>query len=336
MTNRVTIIAEAAQGFEGDENLARLLVHAAASAKADAVKFQLVYADELATPENTYYDLFRQLEMPDDRWAKVAAETQQLGLDLIFDVFGTRSVCLAKRLGVAAVKIHTTDFFNHNLVQQAISSFDTVYFSAGGIIVDEIDEFLSMHSSDIAEKMVMLYGFQAEPTLLTDNNLRRLDSLRNRFPRLRIGFMDHSRGDTDEAGWLAVISLPFGVEAIEKHIMLDASLQLEDYVSAIDPREFERFVARIRAAEAALGQFSLEQTEAEIGYRGRVVKKVTATRDIAEGHVIRSEDVTLLRSSLSEAPADGKIMLERIEFAIGRQSRAQIWAGHAICQEDLK
>ncbi|NCV89142.1 MAG: hypothetical protein EBW19_02930, partial [Betaproteobacteria bacterium] len=42
----IKIIAEAAQGFEGDPLLARLLVRAAARAGADAVKFQLVYADE--------------------------------------------------------------------------------------------------------------------------------------------------------------------------------------------------------------------------------------------------------------------------------------------------
>jgi len=62
------IIAEAAQGFEGDPLLARLLVQAAARAGADAVKFQLVYADEIATPEYKYYDLFKKLEMPATCW----------------------------------------------------------------------------------------------------------------------------------------------------------------------------------------------------------------------------------------------------------------------------
>ncbi len=60
----VEIIAEAAQGYEGNVTQARLLARAAARAGADAVKFQLVYADELATPDYQYYDLFRNLEMP--------------------------------------------------------------------------------------------------------------------------------------------------------------------------------------------------------------------------------------------------------------------------------
>jgi hypothetical protein len=45
---KVQIIAELAQGFEGRPEQARLLLRAAAAAGADAAKYQLVYADELA------------------------------------------------------------------------------------------------------------------------------------------------------------------------------------------------------------------------------------------------------------------------------------------------
>ena len=54
---KVEIIAEMAQGFEGSFNQAKLLVKAAASAGANAVKFQLVYADELATNDYLHYNL---------------------------------------------------------------------------------------------------------------------------------------------------------------------------------------------------------------------------------------------------------------------------------------
>ena len=46
-TDSLLIIAEAAQGYEGDPGLARALVRAAAGAGADALKLQLVYAEEL-------------------------------------------------------------------------------------------------------------------------------------------------------------------------------------------------------------------------------------------------------------------------------------------------
>ena len=68
----VTVVAEAARGFEGDPTLARLLVRAARAGSADVVKFQLVLADELATRDYEYYDLFKQLEMSVGEWESVA------------------------------------------------------------------------------------------------------------------------------------------------------------------------------------------------------------------------------------------------------------------------
>src|SRR3990170_2917962 len=91
----VEIIAELAQGFEGNLEQARLLLKAAAAAGADAAKYQLVYADELAAADYTHYELFRSLEMPDAAWQQLAREAAALGIQLQVDIFGRRSLDLA-------------------------------------------------------------------------------------------------------------------------------------------------------------------------------------------------------------------------------------------------
>src|SRR5437660_12454431 len=101
---RIEIIAELAQGFEGRPEQARLLVRASAAAGADAAKFQLVYADELATPDYQYYDLFRSLEMPDAVWEALAKYAQALNIALYVAVFGERSIALAERVGTRSRK----------------------------------------------------------------------------------------------------------------------------------------------------------------------------------------------------------------------------------------
>ena len=67
----VEIIAEVAQGYEGNQKLAELLTLGAVRSGADAVKFQLVLADELAVPTYEYYDLFKSLEMEFSVWEHV-------------------------------------------------------------------------------------------------------------------------------------------------------------------------------------------------------------------------------------------------------------------------
>jgi N,N'-diacetyllegionaminate synthase len=328
----VTIIAEAAQGYDGDVTLARLLVRAAAAGRADAVKFQVIYADDLATPVYAYHGLFKTLEMSQSAWDAVGSEAKDRGIGLVCDVFGPRSLEVALALRADAVKLHSTDFFNRPLAEMAIARAPHVYFSAGGLEVDEIDAWLGRAGSVALDRLTMLYGFQAEPTPAGDNNLARLATLRARFPGLRLGFMDHTAGADDDAGWLGTLALPFGVSVIEKHITLERSLQLEDYVSAATPTEFAAYVRRIRAAEAALGSAELTLSGAERGYRDRALKAVVATRALGEGTVLTVADIALLRTQL---PEQGEV-LRRPEDAVGRRLVRPRAAGEALVAEDLK
>lgn len=331
-TTPVTIVAEAAQGFEGDPFIARLLVRAAAAGHADMVKFQLVYADELATREYPYHGLFRGLEMTSDGWGSVADEARRRNIGLVFDVYGPRALDLALQLGAAAVKVHATDFFNEPLVDQAIARAPAVHFSAGGIEVDEVHAWLTRLGAGALAKLTLLYGFQAEPTVAEDNRLARLGSLRARFPGLRLGFMDHADGASDEAGWLGLLALPFGISVIEKHVTLDRALELEDYVSAVTAGELAAYVRRVRLAEAALGGGDLTLSPTERTYRHKALKAVVAARALDRGAKVDAGDLLLLRAPL---PESGEI-LRRPGDAVGRRLVRAVAAGAVLCREDLE
>src|SRR5687768_10856822 len=118
----IEIIAELAQGFEGRVEQARLLMKAAAPAGANAAKYQLAYADELATADYKHYELFRSLEMADDVWYGLAAYAAELGIALHVDIFGTRSLRLAEQARVSAVKLHGTDIANVGLLNEVAAS----------------------------------------------------------------------------------------------------------------------------------------------------------------------------------------------------------------------
>ena len=115
MTNKIEIIAEIAQGFEGDEKLASLLTKGAIASGADAVKFQLVYADELATPDYQHYQLFKELEMERIVWTNICKQIHKANKKIYFDIFGLISLEIAKKIGADGVKISTTEFYNNVL-----------------------------------------------------------------------------------------------------------------------------------------------------------------------------------------------------------------------------
>lgn len=327
----IRIVAEAAQGFEGDPALARLLTQAAALGGADLVKFQLVYADELAGPAYPHYQLFRSLEMSDAAWRMVAEETAGGRLGLAFDVFGLRSLAAAVSLGAAALKIHSTDFFNDDLVRAAIASGLDVWFSIGGITLHEVREFLARHRPRRAGQLTLLFGFQADPTPIHDNHLARLTTLRGEFPGLSLGFMDHAAAESDPAHWLGVLAVPYGIAVLEKHITLERTPALEDSISALGAADFATYVGRIRAAEAALGDARVEATEVEAQYRRRVLKVVVATRAIAAGEAVDPAAVALLRTPVD----DGATPMFTLAEVVGARLLRPIEPGRAVVAEDL-
>lgn len=326
----VEIIAEAAQGYEGDPTLARLLARAAIRAGADAVKFQLVYADELATPDYQHYRLFRGLEMPREAWASVVRDVHEAKMRCYLDVFGERSLREAHALGIDGVKIHSTDFLNAPLVDQALELMGRVFVSFGGMTLEEFEAFLQRHRITPESPVCFLYGFQADPTAVEQNNLLRLGALQARFPGYRFGFMDHTDGDQAEAMTLPLLALPLGVCCIEKHIGLDRALQLEDYVSALPAERFQAFVRSVRRHEQALGTDRLELTETERAYRQKAIKAVVAHRVLKRGQALTDRDVCLKRSPRADGAS-----LHRLEDVVGRHLAADVQPDHPITKDLL-
>ncbi|OGX44906.1 MAG: hypothetical protein A3I71_02305 [Omnitrophica WOR_2 bacterium RIFCSPLOWO2_02_FULL_63_16] len=328
----VEIIAEAAQGYEGDSTLARLLARGAARAGADAVKFQLVYADEVVAPGHQHYALFRSLEMPLKVWEAVAQEARSGGIRFYLDVFGERSLQEAQALGADAVKIHSTDFFNASLVRLALKTMPRVFISIGGITAEELEAFLAQHQIRSTGQVCLLYGFQAEPTPIESNHLNRLGALRRRFPDYPFGFMDHTDAGCGEALTLPLLALPFGVCCLEKHITLDRPLRLEDYGSALSVQEFQMFVERLRRLEPSLGTDHLGLTEAEQTYRRKALKAVVASRPLKPGQVVTAEDVCLKRP----ASSGHSTHVPHLDEVIGRVVEVDVQPNHPVTKEMLR
>lgn len=327
----ILIVAEAAQGYEGDVTLARMLVRAAAAGAADAVKFQMVQADEIAVPSYKHFELFRGLEMPPEAWGSVADDASRLGLRLGFDVFGPRSLALALDLGAAFVKVHATDFFHDALVDAALANAPQVHLSIGGIRMTELDAFMEKHGGRDLSRLVLLSGYQAEPTALEDNHIARLGALRDRFRGVGIGWMDHASGASDEAHWLGALAVPYGTSVIEKHVTLARSLELEDWVSAVDAEAMRLYVSRVRAAERAVGRADLELTSEEEAYRGRALKVVVAAVALAPHTEIAGDSLTLKRAAMEP----GKTPFLEVPSVTGRKPRRHIAASMPVYAEDL-
>ena len=306
---KVEIVAELAQGFEGCPEQAKLLVKAAAKAGANAAKFQLIYADELATPDYEYYGLFTSLEMSDNDWADIKNVCDEFHIELILDVFGSTSLSLAEKLGVETVKLHATDINNIGFLEKlARSSVKRIMVGAGGAYLDEIKSALEIISM---KQVILFHGFQGYPTPIEDNQISRMKLLQNAFSdhkNVVLGFSDHV--DPTDPSSITVPSYAVGQGAVvlEKHLTLGCCMELEDHEAAMNPDQFKVFVGAIRDIESAHGHSSLDNdfgmSAIEKQYRKNIRRHVVMSGNLQAEKLIGTGDVVLKRTSSVEAFTD--------------------------------
>jgi N,N'-diacetyllegionaminate synthase len=335
------IIAEVAQGYEGSAAQAGAMVRAAASAGADAVKLQLVYADELATAGYEHFALFRKLEMPDESWHGISQLASSMAIQLHLDVFGPRSLRLAESLKAGAVKIHSTDMSNPGLLAAvAASRISRVLLSVGGCFSHEIERAVGMLAG---KQLVLLHGFQGYPTPTGANHifrLRRLAACYGGQPNVRLGFADHADPDGPQSMVLAAAALGAGATVLEKHITLAKTMKLEDHESALNPDEFAEFTRHMRACGDALGivppgdekaaaNVDFGMHESERAYRGKTRKHVVAARELDAGALITAADIALKRTP-------GTAFLEEADDVIGRTLLRAVKRDEAIAPDAIE
>jgi N,N'-diacetyllegionaminate synthase len=304
----LTIVAEVAQGYRADWAKELALVDLAAAAGADAVKFQLLHGGELLTADHPLCGHVESLELAPERWADLADRAASEGVALFVDVFGRRGLEIAAEVGSAAVKVHASDMLNEPLLREiAASPVPRVLLSAGGAGAREIEEAAALLPG---KQLTLILGFQAYPTTIEDNGLRRLSGLHALLPEAELGFADHTAQGDPVALWLPGLALALGATYIEKHLTMAQVLQDPDHQSALDPDRFARFVANLRAAAAALGEEDVaadEMGEAERAYRLGMKRHVVAAADLKAGTRLDREHLALMRAP--EPPADALLRL---------------------------
>lgn len=311
----VIIIAEIANSHEGDLKKAIETIKESKKANADAVKFQIFSAEELATPKYKNFKLYKKLQFSSTEWQKIANETRKNKLKIFADVFGLNSAKIAAKIKVDGYKIHSSDISNKKLIEFLSKQKKTILISAAGSKIDEIEKIISILASP-NRKIVLLHGFQGYPTKLEDLNLKRLSILKNKFG-VEIGIMDHVSGDLEFALIAPLLAISLGATIVEKHITLNRDEKRIDYFSSLNPIEFKKMVKLIKDSRKALGNGSVEILGNELQYRLLHKKTLIAKKDIAKGKILSEQYFNIQRAPkikeiFSFYDLNGKIATKRI------------------------
>ena len=238
---KTEIIAEIANAHQGIPENALKLALASHKAGADAVKFQVYFADEMLSYEHPRFNHFKKQGFSLNVWKKLIKKTKSKGIKVYCDVFGKKAFQVAKSNNVDGYKIHSSDLNNLPLLNELKKTEKKVFLSTGGSTLEEINYAVQIFKK--SKKIpILLHGFQSYPTKIENTDLGRLEFLRRIFKNnCEYGYQDHISAD-DSFNYLSpLIAVGLGASYIEKHVTLDRSKKGIDYYSSLEPHEFLKF-----------------------------------------------------------------------------------------------
>ena len=251
------IIAEIGINHNGDLDIAKRMIDAAAHAGVNAVKFQK-RTPEVSTPLEqqkqmretpwgyiTYLEYRHKVEFDQAAYTEIDRYCKEKGITWMVSVWDEQAVDFMEQFGTPAYKIPSASLTDLNLLRHARSTGRPVIVSTGMSTMEEIRRGVEAVGADGLAIMHCTSTYPCEPAEL---NLRMIETLRGEFPRNPIGYSGHEVGLVPSA-----VAVALGACMIERHLTLDRAMWGSDQAASVEPGGFERLVKYIRVTEASLG-----------------------------------------------------------------------------------
>lgn len=312
MTHRTLIIAEAGVNHNGDLDLARQLIDAAAAAGADMVKFQTFNANRQVTrtakkadyqtqttdSKESQHAMLHRLELTEAMHHQLIAHCATRNIGFFSTGFDIESVDLLVSLGQDRFKIPSGEITNLPYLRHIGQLGKKVILSTGMATLGEIEAAIDVleQAGTPRAKLTVLHCTTEYPTPMAEVNLRAMQSIHAAFG-VAVGYSDHTQGIE-----VAIAAAAMGATVIEKHFTLDRNLPGPDHQASLEPEEFKAMVAAIRNIEVALGDGIKRLTPSEARNKPVARKSLVASQTIKVGEVFSAQNITAKRPGTGISP----------------------------------
>jgi N-acetylneuraminate synthase len=325
--DRPFLIAEAGVNYENDMDTAVQMVEQAASAGADAIKFQSYKAETLTsrfspsywdtTKEATksQFELFKKYDHFDMvEYEALAGHAQRCGILFLSTPFDERFADALTPL-VPAMKVASADLTNHPLLRHIARKGKPVILSVGASTLGEVDEAVALLKSEGLREIALLHCVLSYPCNPADANLGIIRHLQAAFPDLVIGYSDH----VPPAHGCAALTTAwlFGARIIEKHFTLDKTRPGNDHYHAMDPADLREFRAQCDYVTGLIGADRKQVLPCEAEARKQARRSLVAARAIRHGERVEAADLLVKRPGTGIDP-------RQLEVVIGATARRDI------------
>jgi len=263
----VFIIAEIGINHNGDLDIAKKLIDAAALAGCDAVKFQK-RTPELSVPEDhknlmrdtpwgfmTYMDYRYKVEFGQEAYSEIDRYCRDKGIAWFASCWDIHSVDLMEQFNPVCYKIASASLTDSQLLKFINEKGRPMILSTGMSTLEQIQRAVSLLDKN---RLLIAHCTSSYPCKNEELNLRVIHTLKNEFDR-PIGYSGHETGL--QTTYAAVV---LGACFLERHITLDRAMWGSDHAASVEPWGLMRLVRDVRVIEKALGDGVKKVYESEL------------------------------------------------------------------------
>lgn len=243
------LIAECCQNHNGDQEILKRMIHAAAENGADYAKIQAIRSKDLAyrvrfeegetladgtvnvikRPYQPELDRLSILDLSLDQELWFVEECRKAGVLPLTTVFTRTAIDEVRDMGYPAIKIASYDCASYPLLRDVKAVWDKIFVSTGATYDEEIKRAVAILEGTDFE---LLHCVTIYPTPLEELHLNRIKYLQQYTPK--IGYSDHSKPATTGL-WATKIALAMGATCVERHYTVLGPTETKDGPVSITP-----------------------------------------------------------------------------------------------------
>jgi N-acetylneuraminate synthase len=269
----VYVIAEIGINHNGDLDLARQMIDAAASAGCDAVKFQKRTPELCVPPDQrdilretpwgtmTYLDYRYRVEFGVAEYDVIDAQCRALGIDWFASPWDEPSVEFLEAYSPVTYKVASASITDLGLLGALRATGRPVIMSTGMSTAEEIATAVGALDRS---NLVLAHATSTYPCKPEELNLRMIHTLAEQY-EVPVGYSGHETGLAT-----TVAAVAMGACLVERHITMDRSMWGTDQAASVEVGGLNRLVRDIRAVEIALGDGVKRVYESELPSRSKL------------------------------------------------------------------
>ena len=323
-------VAEVNSSHNGNIEVAKQMIIAAAEAGCDCVKFQSWSAESLYS--TSYYKdnpiakrIVSKFSLTAEQLKEMSAFAMEHGIDFSSTPYSCEEVdFLIDECKAPFVKIASMDLNNLKYLRYIAKKDVPIVLSTGMSTIEEIRKAVKTIENEGNKQICLLHCISIYPPEIDTIHLNNILGLREDFPEYPIGFSDHSHGVE-----MAVASTALGSALIEKHLTLDSKKIGMDNQMATEPEEMALMVRCCLNTQIAMGNKERVVRQAEKEQMEKMRRSIILTKDLEAGHVLTIGDLDAKR------PGTG-IPADELDTLVGKKLIKDVKADILLTREDYE